>query len=448
MSEIQVAMTYRPNAWQVRYHTSRNRHLALAGGMGSGKSLGAVQEHLQLALENPGSLWLVGRKTLPSLKDTILRTFLGAIPDQLIADYNKSHLNLKLVNGSEFIFRPLDDIEKLKSLEIAGFVIEEANEVEKPVFDRLKDRMRQKLPGGTSPRFRSTIMLNPGDEDHWIPQLFLVDKPALHELIHSTTHENLENLPADYIDELSTMYSPDMQQRLIFGQFGKIHTGRPVYPQFTNGGYVREVPFDPKYPLIRGWDFGYNRPAVVWLQMVGRQVRLLAEMMGKNVYLEDFIKEEVLPYQSSLFGEGTKEQPLRMLDFCDPRGADQSDKGKTSIDILHEAGIRPAYRRTWIEEGIKAVKQCMDTVNPSTKEPNYLVHPRCKNLIDGLRGGYKREEGEEMPEKDGFYEHLQDAHRYAILHCVQRAKINALMNNDIEPARVFVNPHTGRRIEF
>lgn len=443
MSDTEIVNGYKPNAWQVKYHTSPNRHICLAGGMGSGKSLAAVQEHLQLALEYPGSLWLIGRKTLPSLKDTILRTFINAVPEKLIADYNKAHLNIKLINGSEFIFRPLDDEEKLKSLEISGFVVDEANEIGEDIFIRLKDRMRQKLPGGGSPRFRSTIMLNPGDEDHWIPQMFLFRRPFLHELIPSSTFENMENLPDDYVDELQTMYSKDKQQRLIYGMFGKIHTGRPVYPQFNNGNYIRDIQFNPKLPVVRSFDFGYNRPAVVWAQMERGQIRILAELLGKSIYLEDFLKEQVFPYQETLFGVD-----VRYMDFCDPRGSDASDKGKTSIDILREHGIRPAYRRTWIEEGVKAVKQCMDTIDKPSGLPNYIIHPRCKNIIEGNKGGYCREEGEEMPKKDGFFEHLQDCQRYLIMHCLQRSKIQALMTGEIENQRVYVNPITGRRVEF
>jgi hypothetical protein len=134
----------------------------------------------------------------------------------------------------------------------------------------------------------------------------------------STTLDNLKNLPDGYVEELKRMYSKDMQQRMIYGLFGKVHKGRPVYPQFQRGQYVFDVPYDPTLPLIRGWDFGYNRPACVWLQMKKNQIRVLAEMLGKEVYLDDFVKDTVLPYQMSLFGE----QRMKILDFCDPRGAD------------------------------------------------------------------------------------------------------------------------------
>lgn len=89
----------------------------------------------------------------------------------------------------------------------------------------------------------------------------------------------------------------------------------------------------------------------------------------------------------------------------------------------------------------------MDTIDEKTQEPNFLVHPRCKVLIEGYRGGYAREDGEDKPKKDDYYDHLQDCARYLIVHALQRSKISALMNKQSEIRR-YISPHTGRIIEF
>jgi hypothetical protein len=144
------------------------------------------------------------------------------------------------------------------------------------------------------------------------------------------------------------------------------------------------------------------------------------------------------------FGDGLKHRPV---DFCDPRGSDESDKGKSSVQVLNELNIWPAYRRTWIEEGIKAIKECMDTVDQETKEPNFIIHPRCKNLIEGFKGGYAREPGEDKPRKDDYYDHEMDALRYLVIHSLQRSKISGLMREQ-EQIKRFINPTTGRIVEY
>lgn len=437
---IDVYSEYKVLPWQENFHKGDWTHSALVGGKGGGKTRAAIEELKISAFEHPGTAWLIGRKTLPSLKDTTYREFLESTPESLIKDHNKSDRNVTLINGSLFMFRPLDEPKKFDSLKISGFLLDEADENERDVYDTLKSRMRQMLKG-VQPRYRSILSLNPCDEDHWIPQLFLHNKPKDHEIFFSATMENQENLPSGYVEQLKSIYTPDMQQRMIYGMFGRVHKGRPVFPQFARGQYIFPIEFTPKQTIFRGFDFGYNRPACVWMQFIDGQVRILAEKLGKSIYLDDFIKDHVIPFQNSLFGEG---QVYR--DFCDPHGSDESDKGKTSVDILNDFGIYPVFRRTKIQEGIKAIKELLDMKNDKG-DGRFLIHPRCQNLIEGFRGGYFRADGSEDPEKDNFYDHCMDALRYACVHLTRRFRFNK-MQAVIDNQKAFVHPITGRRIEF
>lgn len=438
---IDVYSEYKPLPWQQKFHSSNWTHGCLVGGKGSGKTRAAIEELKLSAFEFPGTAWLIGRKTLPSLKDTTYREFLECTPESLIKDHNKSDRNIVLINGSVIMFRPLDEPKKFDSLKISGFLIDEADENERAVYDTLKSRMRQLTKIG-QPRFRSMLCLNPCEEDHWIPQLFLHTKPKDHEIFFSTAIDNQENLPAEYINQLRSIYSSDMQQRMIYGMFGRVHRGSPVYPQFTRGNFIYAMEAVPKYPIYQGWDFGYRRPAVVWSQFIDGQFRILAEKLGKDTYLEDFVRKDVLPMQQTLFGDWPQYKA-----FCDPHGSDESDKGRTSVEILNDFNIYPVHRRTRIQEGIKAVKELMDTKD-SNGLPNFMIHPRCQNLIEGFRGGYHREDGEEEAAKDGTFDHLQDAMRYTAVHLVRRFRFNKAQTSMNENQRAFVHPITGRRREY
>lgn len=442
---IDVYSEYQPLPWQVDMHSSHWKHACFAGGKGGGKTRAGIEELKSSALEFPGSSWLIGRKTLPALKDTTYREFLESVPDELIREHNKAEMRVTLVNDSTFIFRPLDEIKKFDSLKISGFLIDEADENPKIFYDTLKSRVRQILTVGGKrvyPRYRTILILNPCEEDHWIPQLFLHNLPEDSRLFQSSSMDNAENLPPDYIEELKKIYTPEMQQRMIHGMFGKVHKGRPVFPQFIRGQHIRALEVVPDSPIWRGWDFGYNHPSCVWIQFVNGQARILAEKLGKKVYLDDFVRDECLPLQKEIFGE-----KMVFKDFCDPHGSDESDKGKTSVEILNDFGIFPVHRRTRIAEGIKAIKGLMDTKESVHNESNFLIHPRCKILIEGLRGGYHREDNAEDPAKDGYYDHLMDALRYVLVHLVARTKFNQ-MQSVIQTQNVYVHPITGRRIEY
>lgn len=411
----------------------------------SGKTAAGCHEIKQLAIEYPGSRWIIGRKLLPSLRDSIWKDFLDMIPPEMIASYNKTKLDLVLKNGSEFLGRPLYDASVFKSYQIAGFLIEEADEIDKDIYDRLKDRLRQKLPNGSRPRYTSTLLCNPPEEDHWIVELFLNQRPANHEVFTSTTFDNKKNLPEEYIPELLETYSAAMLERLLYGRIQRVHKGRPVFPQFTKELYVKPVVYDPTLPLVRGWDFGYNHPACVFMQMKEGQVRILAEKLGKKIYLDKFVTQEVLPLQEQLFGNRVGHL-APVLDFCDPRGSDQTDKGITSVQILNSFQIYPVYRRTFIEEGIRAINTCLDTKDFKSGFPNFLIHPRCRILIEGFEGGYARLEGEETPDKDNYYDHLCDASRYCMIHLMTRMKARG-MAEARSKLNVLIDPRTGRRFE-
>jgi hypothetical protein len=411
----------------------------------SGKTFGAVQELLACALEYPGTTYVIGRKTLPSLRDSTWKAFLSILDHRLIAEVTKNPMRVEIVNGSEFLGRPLDEMKKFDSMEIAGWLIDEADETEEEMWKTLKDRTRQMLEGPNGekivPRYRGILSLNPTEEDHWIPQFFLnPQKPENHKIYFASTYDNIENLPPGYIEQMKAQYTPDMQQRVIYGMFGKVHKGRPVFPQFSRGNYVWSIEREEKATMFRGWDFGYNTPACVWFQFINGQLRVLGELYGKRQYLDDFIKE-ALKYQGELF------PAHRMFeDFCDPHGADEKDTGKTSLDIMREFGIYPKYRRQTIAEGIKAIKWLLDTQMPNG-EPCFYINGRAKRLVEAFRGGYYREDGEERPCKDGYFDHGVDALRYGVTHLVTRFRANQMSKIDSTRAK-YVHPVTGRVIEL
>src|SRR6267142_114717 len=441
MSEIENQ--YVPNGWQTKMHMSHWVWGCLVGGKGSGKTRSGIEELKACALEFPKTSYLIGRKTLPSLKDTTWREFIDCLPHGIIKDYNKAERVVELINGSLFLGRSLDEPKKLESLTLSGFLIDESEEIDKVYFDVLKTRVRQilRINGKKiTPRYRGILALNPCDEDHWIPDLFTKIKPKDHAIFFSSTLDNLENLPDFYVDNLKSTYTPDMQQRMIFGMFGRVHRGRPVFAEFSRGNYIEGITPQDNLVIFRGWDFGYNNPACVWLQFVDGQVRVLAEKLGRKIYLDDFIKE-CRQLEKEIFP-----QHFIWNDFCDPHGSDETDKGKTSVEIMNDAGIYPLHRRTRIEEGIKAMRECLNTKGQDG-HANFIIHPRCRNLIEGLRGGYHREDGKDDPVKDGFYDHLMDALRYTVVALVRRHKFNR-MATTFNAANVIIHPVTGRRIEI
>ena len=438
---MDLELGYKPLDWQQKAHGSRINNLFCVGGLGSGKSSFAIRELQACALANPKGLYLIARATLPSLRDSTYRTFFEHTEPELIKANNKANMVVTLINGAEFIFRPLDDMEKFKSIQISGFLVDEVNEISEEMYLTLRSRVRQIVEGRT-PFYRTLALMNPEDETHWVAQRGLYKKPPNEEMIFSTTFDNQKNLPAGYVDELMGMYTPDMQKRMIYGQFGRVFKGNPVFPQFVRGEYIRPIEPVKGLPLYRGIDFGFNKPAVSWLQFVDGQIRIYESIKGNKISLDDFIREIILPKEIELFGSWE----AKVQTFCDPAGSQESDKGKSSIEILNDYGIFPLYKKARIEEGIKAMKHFMDTKN-AKGEPNFLVHPRDHVLIDALKGGYCWDDKMQSPDKTKGYDDQVDSVRYPITYLFKWARAG-ILNKHFNERRQFVSKNGSRTFEY
>lgn len=189
--------------------------------------------------------------------------------------------------------------------------------------------------------------------------------------------------------------------------------GKAVYPMFSESSIAPVFPDTERVlPIWRGWDFGFHRPAVVWVQIHGG-FWVLGEVLGEDMTLYEFLDRVVLPYQKAVFGDHNY-----FIDAADPAGMQVSDKSEhTSFALLSNRGIFPMQQRAEINKGLTIIRQKMVT-------GEFKIHPRCRNLIEGLKGGYRYPEPTkgtpepQFPKKDGYYDHLQDALRYVAVNAV------------------------------
>ena len=89
------------------------------GGAGSGKSVFVTQKLLYKYLTQPNRKCLVVRKVNATLKDSVFSLFKSILSQwQLYEEckINKTDLTIELPNGSNFIFKGMDDPEKIKSI--------------------------------------------------------------------------------------------------------------------------------------------------------------------------------------------------------------------------------------------------------------------------------------------------------------------------------------------
>jgi phage terminase large subunit len=234
------------------------------GGFGSGKSFIGSQATIRQAMMNPNGRTLVARQTMVDLKATTMKTFFEVIDARLIAKWNKTESLLTLINGHEIYFWGLDNIEKLKSLEIGFFWIDEVNEVAELTFNVLKGRLRNKKH-----LYRKGILTSNSEGKNWTYKQFVLGKGIKTEqdlskywVIKAPSNENT-NLPEDYLDVLNS-YTGDLFERYVNASWN-VFEGQ-IFPDFH-----KEIHVIPPFAIPESWkrvggiDHGERSPSTfVW----------------------------------------------------------------------------------------------------------------------------------------------------------------------------------------
>lgn len=425
---------YKPGPTGTRAHLSLARTKIIRGGLGSGKSRWATEHINNLALMYPGSLHFVGRKDITSLKVTTQKEFLEfVVRPETILQFNVNENTLYYKNGSQVLFRETKDPQKVKSLQLTSYMLDECDENETDeIWEKLDERLRQKvyIDGKiVVPPYNGLLVFNPTDEEHWLYHLSQRTDIDVEDFRFST-YENSQNLPPDYIPNLKKRLAPWDQDRLINGNWGRSIKGKPVYHGFTEEGNVRTIKVRGDLPLLRGWDFGFGHPAVCFMQIdpdTGR-VFVLREFLGSQMKLHDVVPK-VKEITQALVGPG-----YPVFDYGDPHGADEKDVGYSSIEYLRvHHSIFVNHKRERIKTGMEEIqekilqKAPVSKEDPTKQESLFLVDRSCKITIAAYLGGYHRDETGK-PNKDGYYDHIPDTHRYVIVHNMNRHLANRFKN--------------------
>ena len=174
-----------------------------------GKSLMLTLKAIDLALRYPKNYILMGRRTYPELRDTLMKEFFTICPDHLIKDFLKAEGRVIFYNGSEIIFRHLDTMaeSEIRSLNLGQAFIDQAEDVSREVFVGLRGRLRRE----GIPDHERKIYMSCNPALTWLFDDFKLNPQPEYEVIEASTLENRKNLPAGYIEDL--MKYPESYRR-------------------------------------------------------------------------------------------------------------------------------------------------------------------------------------------------------------------------------------------
>lgn len=452
-----AVVTYVAEPTAKLFHRSNAFVRGLRGPIGTGKSVTCCMEIMRRAAEQEPfegvrrSRWAAIRNSYPELKSTTIKTWQDWVPDD-VAPMRwdapiTSVFEADLPDGTriecEVMFISLDrpaDVKKLKSLDLTGGWINEASELPKAILDMLTGRVGRypnKAQGGAS--WSGIIMdTNSPDDDHWWYDIAEVNKPQGYEFFAqpgallkvgeryapNPLAENVKNHILGYEYWLRQIPGKDAQWIKVFilGEYGSVHSGKPVYPEYNDTLHVKEIEPIQGVPLDIGMDFGLTPAAVITQNDARGRFLVLDELCGEDMGVSGFLEDVLIPQLMKVYPEWWAKKDKLIRVFGDPAGSQraQTDE-KSCFDEVKAVGlkIRAAKSNAWLPRR-GAVAWFLSKL--SSGHPLFLIDPCCKVLRKGFNGGYKyrriqvvgEERFTEEPMKNS-YSHPHDALQYVAM---------------------------------
>jgi hypothetical protein len=228
----ELADKYKPV--QSEYISDFTSDFCLAsGGFGSGKSIATYVKLILLAKCFPGNRILLGRKTLSDIDRAVLPELFDLMPPTWYEHRVKDGL-INFSNGSQIILFGLDAMQsggiqdikkaqqKLKSLNLGAYFIDQLEEVEREVIEVLNSRLRR----NEVPFRQGNSNANPAN--YWAYHQFKMkqkwtgegwtDDPHSKSALYETSMLYNPHLPWDYIRKQLSM-GDDYVRRFVLGEW-------------------------------------------------------------------------------------------------------------------------------------------------------------------------------------------------------------------------------------
>ena len=373
------------------------------GGASSGKSHGVFQKIVIKALKD----WKKPRKIL------VLRKVGATVRDSVFADVqatlsyfsilnmckiNMSAFRIELPNGAEFIFKGMDNPEKIKSIKgISDVVMEEASEFTLDDYTQLTLRLRDKA----HKQKQIYLMFNPVSKANWVYNAFFVKKPK-NTVVYQTTYKDnrfLDAVTRENIEELANR-NEAYYKIYALGEFATLD--KLVFPKYTkmllNKDDLRHI------TSYFGLDYGFiNDPSAF--------MHVKIDDDRKRLYvLEEYVKKGLTndKIAESITALGYAKEQIR---------ADSAEK--KSNQELRNLGIG---RVIDVKKGSGSVMQGIQYL----LQYEWIVDERCVKTIEELENyTWKKDKAtnEYINEPVDSYNHCLDAIRYAIQDKITKSKI-------------------------
>ena len=355
------------------------RNYVFQGSSRAGKTYNIVLWMVINILNQENKVYSIVRKTLPSLKGSVLRDLKEILLKLNLYDSNKWHSVDGYVEiGSNIIeFFSLDTEEKIRGRKRDICFVNEATEITYDEYVQLSLRTSERM----------ILDFNPSLWQSW-----LYDLEKQEDTFYTiTTYKDNVFLPQQQVEEIEKLQHRDQNLWRVFGLGQK---GIPTRVVFNHQQVYDELPNEAKL-LGYGIDWGWSDPCTLVKVYKHNDSIYCHELLYlRNVTIPDFIYK-------------IKDLGINLTDdfICD-------SSNPQAIAELSRNGInaKPVKKDT-ILSGIDQIKR-----------NNFYVHKDSKNLLDELNSYVWKNDknGNNLDEPEDRNNHIIDPIRYILQMKVMR----------------------------
>ncbi|EJD5751735.1 PBSX family phage terminase large subunit [Staphylococcus pseudintermedius] len=391
----QPSKVFNKNIFEILFNYDNFTEVHYGGGS-SGKSHGVIQKVVLKALkdwEYPRRiLWL--RKVQSTIKDSLFEDVKECLINYGIWDmclWNKTDNKVELPNGAVFLFKGLDNPEKIKSIKgLSDIVMEEASEFTLNDYTQLTLRLRERK----HKQKQIFLMFNPVSKLNWVYKYFFEHGKSMKGvLIRQSSYKDnkfLDDMTRDNLELLATR-NPAYYKIYALGEFATLD--KLVFPK-----YEKRIISDKEVghlPSFFGLDFGYvNDPSAF--------IHVKIDNDNKKLYImSEYVKKGMLNNEIA--------QVINDLGYSKEKITADSAEQKSIMEIKTKGinKIVPAMKgKDSVMAGIQFISQF-----------DIVIDERCYKTIEEFDNyTWKKDKNtdEYYNEPVDTYNHCIDALRYAV----------------------------------
>jgi hypothetical protein len=380
---------------QTEIFLSTARFKSVVAGRRFGKTYLSTIELINAAISGKNkNCWYIA-PTYGAAKEIAWDMLIKNIPEQYIVKTNETGLTIKLINGSVISLKGAERSAVLRGRSLDHCILDEFSEMRPEVWfevirPSLSDREGSALFIGT-PKGRNHFY------DLWAKG---VDGADNWESFQYTTLDG-GNVSEHEIEQARA----DLDERTFNQEYCAefVTYSGLIYYNFDRALSVIKAEDDGTSTILCGMDFNVSPMTSIQMIRKGSDLIVIDECIIYGSNTQEMADELHLRYPSR-----------HICVFPDPacRQRRTSAAGKTDLSILQNNNFETKVRKshTPVRDRINSVNSRLKT---GDGKRHLFISDKCKQTIKSLeRQTYK--EGTSQPDKDGGYDHLNDALGYAL----------------------------------